>query len=81
MKLTCTDYAGWDEVVTQLGAPTEVFYRGDASSTVTNYIIAYYSAAPYNVIVYENPGGVLISTVTGDYASANRIPGLSNVEV
>lgn len=81
MKLTCTDYAGWDEVVTQLGAPAEVFYRGDASSTVTTYIVAYYSAAPYNVICYENPGGVLIATVVADYASSVRIPGLSTVEV
>lgn len=81
MKLTCTDYAGWDEVVTQLGAPAEVFYRGDGASTMTIYIVAYYSAAPYNVIIYDNAGGVLISTVTGDYASAVRIPGLGKVEV
>lgn len=81
MKLTCTDYAGWDEVITQLGAPAEVFYLGDASSTVTTYIVAYYSAAPYNVIIYNSPGGVTISTVTADYASAVRITGLGDVEV
>lgn len=81
MKLVCSDYSGFDEVVTQLGAPAEVFYRGDASSTVTSYIVAYYSAAPYNVIVFESSGTVLISTVVADYASATRIPGLLNVEV
>lgn len=81
MKLTCSDYAGWDEVVTQLGAPAEVFYRGDASATITTFAIAYYSAAPYNVVVYESPGGVLISTLLADYATATRIPGLQGVEV
>jgi hypothetical protein len=81
MKLTCVDYAGFDEVVTQLGAPAEVFYRGDASSTTTSYIVAYYSAAPYNVVVFESSGTVLISTVIADYATATRIPGLFNVEV
>lgn len=81
MKLTCTDYAGWDEVVTQLGAPAEVFYQGDASSVVTTYVIAYYSASPFNVIIFESPGGVLITTLLTDYATAVLIPGLSNVEV
>lgn len=81
MKLTCTDYAGFKQVLTELGAAAEVLYRGDASSVVTTYIVAYYSAAPYNVIIYENPGGVLISTVVADYASSVRIAGLQNVEV
>lgn len=81
MKLTCSDYAGWKAVATELGAPAEVFYRGDASSTVTSYVVAYYSAAPYNVIVFESSGTVLISTVVADYASAVRIAGLLNVEV
>lgn len=81
MKLVCTDYAGWDEVLTALGAPTEVFYQGDASSTVTMLVIAYYGAAPYNVIVLESPGGVSISTLTTDYAGAVLIPGLNSVEV
>lgn len=81
MKLTCSTYAGWHAVVGELGAPAEVFYRGDASATVTQYAIAYYSAAPYNVIVFESPGGVAISTLVGNYASAVRIPGLQGVEV
>ena len=81
MKLTCTTYAGFKEVVTQLGAATEIFYRGDASSTTTSYIVAYYSASPFNVVVLETSGTVLITTVLADYASANLIPGLFNVEV
>ncbi len=81
MKLTCTDYAGWDAVVTELGAPTEIFYQGDASSTVTILVIAYYSAAPYNVVVFESPGGVLITTLLADYVAAVLVPGLSNVEI
>lgn len=81
MKLTCTDYVGFSQVLTELGAPTEIFYQGDASSAITTYIVAYYSAAPYNVIIFENPGGVSISTVTTDYVSSVRIAGLGRVEV
>lgn len=79
MKLIASDYNGFKEIVTQLGAPTEVFYRGDASSTVTNLIIAYYAAGV--AVVYQTSGQVLISTVTTDYASASRVPGLTGVEV
>lgn len=80
MKLVCSDYSGWKEVVTQLGAATEVFYRGDSSSTFTTLAIAYYSSGGH-VIVFDSSGGVLISTLTTDYASASRIPGLQGVEV
>jgi len=79
MKIIASDYSGFKELVTQLGAPTEVFYRGDASSTVTNLVIAYYAAG--DVVVYQSSGQVSISTVTTDYASAARIPGLTGVEV
>ena len=81
MKLVCADYAGFKSVVTELGVPTEIFYQGDASSTYTPFIVAYYNAAPYNVIVYRNVDGVLISTVTADYATAVRISAMLSVEV
>lgn len=79
MKLIASDYNGFKEIVTQLGAPTEVFYRGDSSSTVTNLIIAYYAAGV--AVLYQSSGQVTISTVTTDYASAARVPGLMGVEV
>ena len=81
MKFTCSEYAGWDALVTELGAPTEVFYQGDSSSTETTLIIAYYSAAPSPVVVCENIGGVLVSALIADYASAVRVSGLQGVEV
>jgi hypothetical protein len=81
MKLTCSEYVGFKDVLTALGAPTEVFYQGDASSTMTIFIVAYYSAAPYTVVVFENQAGVLISTVTADYASAISVSGLQAVEI
>jgi hypothetical protein len=79
MKFIASDYSGFKEIVTQLGAPTEVFYRGDASSTVTSLIIAYYAAGI--AVMYQSSGQVNISTVLTDYASAALVPGLAGVEV
>ncbi len=81
MKITCTDYAGFFAVATELGAPTKVFYLGDSSSTLTTFIVAYYSAAPYNVAIYNSQAGVLISTVLRNYAAAVRVSGLQSVEI
>lgn len=81
MKITCAEYAGFKSVVTELTAPTKVFYLGDASSTLTTLIIAYYSASPFNVAIFKSTGGVLISTVTTDYPAAVRIAGLLTAEI
>jgi len=81
MKITCSEYAGFKAVVTELGAPTEVFYLGDASSTLTTMVVAYYSASPFNVAIFKGTGGVLISTVTTDYVGAVRIAGLLTAEI
>ena len=79
MKIIASEYSGFKAIVTELGAPTEVFYRGDASSTVTSFILAYYAAG--NAVVYTTSGQVEITTVLADYASAVRVPGLTGVEV
>lgn len=81
MKITAANYAGFKAIATELGAPTEVFYQADASSTYTIFIVAYYSAAPYNVVVFHNVSGVLITTLLADYAAAVAVPGMQNVEV
>lgn len=81
MKITCSDYAGFDAAVTELGSPANILYDGDSSSEYTMYIVAIYDIAPYAVVVFENQSGVLITTVTTDYATAVRVAGLENVEV
>lgn len=79
MRILCSDYAGFKAVVTELGAPSEVFYRGDASTTQTLYVFAYYNSGNAYV-VFSSVGGVAVATVVADYPSAVLIAGLQNVE-